>query len=95
MSLLILYSEESHENRRTVHTERINNSRNHILLQPGDIVIVRITIQSDLLKNKVAKLSPVIHGPYQIIRSTSHGNYYVSKLNKPDSPEITLMAYDL
>ena len=44
------------EDRRIVHAERINNSRNLVVLQASDIVIFRTAIQSDLSKNKVAKL---------------------------------------
>ena len=52
------------ENRRTGHTERINNSRNLVLFYASDIVMARITIQSDFFKNKVAKSSYSVRGPY-------------------------------
>ena len=32
---------------------------------------------------------------YQIICSTRYGSYIVSKLNKPDSPELKFIAYDV
>ena len=35
------------EDRRTTHVERINNGRNVVLLEPGDIVINRTTVQSN------------------------------------------------
>ena len=50
--------------------------------------MARTAIQSDLTKHKVAELSYSIRGPFQIICTTK-------KLNKPDSPELKFMAYDL
>ena len=52
-------------------------------------------IQSNLAKNKVAKLSYSVRGLYQIVRHTGFGSYYVRKLNKPDSPDLKFMSYDL
>ena len=42
--------------RRTAHIERINSNRNLVILNPGDIVMTRTSIQSDRTKDKVAKL---------------------------------------
>ena len=83
------------EYRRTAHAERINNTKNLVILKAGDIVKVRTAIQSDLFKNKVAKLSYSVRGPYQILRNTGLGSYFVRKLNKPDRPELNSMAHDL
>ena len=82
------------EDRRTAHAERINNNRNIIVLEPGDIVMARTAIQSNKQKGKVAKLCYAVRGPYQIIRTTGRGSYFVHKLHKPDSPELKFMAYD-
>ena len=57
--------------------------------------MTRIAIQSDLFKNKVAKLSYSVQGPFQIIVNTRLGSYFVRKLNKPNSPELKFMAHDL
>ena len=46
-------------------------------------------------KGKVAKLCYAVRGPYQIIRTTGHGSYFVGKLHRPDSPELKFMVYDL
>ena len=83
------------EDRRTSHTERINSSRNLVVFQAGDIVMARTSIQSNLSKNKVAKISYSDRGPYQIVHHTGFGSYYVRKLHKPDSPELKFVAYDL
>ena len=76
------------EDRRTSHAERINNNRNIVVLEPGDIVIARTAIQSNKQKEKVAKLCYAIRGPYQIIRITGHGSYFVRKLHRLDSAEL-------
>ena len=68
------------EDHRTPHAERINNTRNLVVLKPGDIVMGRTFIQSDKKKEKVAKLSYAVRGPYQAIRATSHGSYFEMKL---------------
>ena len=52
------------EDRRTAHAKRINNSRNLVVLQDGDIIMARTAIQSNLAKNKVAKLSYSVRSPY-------------------------------
>jgi len=62
------------EDRRSAHVERINYSRNLVVLTASDIVMARTTIQSNLLKNKVSKLSYSIQGLYQIVRPTGFGS---------------------
>ena len=83
------------EDRRIAHAERINNYRNLVVLHAGDIVMARTAIQSDIFKHKVTMLSYSVRSPFQMIRNTGLGNYFVRKLNKPDSPELKFMAYDL
>ena len=55
----------------------------------------RTAVQSDKSKDKVAKLSYAVRGPFQIIQGTSRGGYIVRKLNKPDSPDLKFMSEDL
>ena len=57
--------------------------------------MARTAIQSDISKYKVAKVSYSFRGSFQIIRSTWFGIYFVRKLNKPDSPKLKFMTYDL
>ena len=57
--------------------------------------MAQTAIQSNLAKNKVAKLRYSVRGPYQIVRHTGLESYYVRKLNKPDNPELKFMVYDL
>ena len=77
------------EDCRTAHAECINNTKTLVILKAGDIVMARTAIQSDLSKNKVAKLSYSVRGSYQILR------YFVRKLNKYDSPNLKFMAHIL
>lgn len=83
------------EDRRTAHTERINNTKKLVLLKFGDIVIACTAIQNNLSKNKIAKLSYFIRGPYQILRDTGLVSYFVRKLNIPDSPELKFIVHGL
>ena len=83
------------EDCRTAHAEHINNFRNLVVLHAGDIVMARTAIQSDHFKNKVTRLSYSIQCSYQIIRNTWFDSYFVRKFDKPDSPELKFMAYDL
>ena len=83
------------EDRRIAHAERINDSRNIIVLYTDDIVMARTAIQNDLSKHQVAKLSYSIRDLFQTIRNTGFGSHFDRKLNKPDSPELKFVAYYL
>ena len=74
------------EDRRTTHAERINNGRNILTIHPGDIVMAHTAVQSDKIKDKVAKIRYQVRGPFQIIKGTGRGSCIIRKLNKPDSP---------
>ena len=80
---------------RIAHAERINISRNLVVLHVGDIFMARTAIHSNFSKQKFAKLSYSIRDLFQIVRNTGFGTYFVRNLNKPDSPELKFMAYDL
>ena len=83
------------EDRRTTHRKRINNKRNVVTLQDGDIVMARREVMSDKTKNRVGKLTYQVSGPFRITRSTSHGSYYAWKLKNKNSVEQKFMAEDL
>ena len=83
------------ENRRTTRAERVNNNINLVILKPGNIFMVRTAIKSDKKKEKFVKVYYVVRGPYQILRNTGHGSYFVKKLHILDSPELKCMSYDL
>ena len=62
------------EDRRAAHVERVKSNKNIAELVVGDIVMTRTTIQSDVSKNKVAKLSYQVRGPYRIVKCTRRGS---------------------
>lgn len=74
---------------------KVNNNRNIVELVAGDIVMARTTLLSDASKNKVAKLSYQVCGPFRIIIGIGRGRYLVRKLHKSDSPELKFMTTDL
>ena len=80
---------------RTAHDKRIDNSETLVDLYTGDIVMVRIAIQSYLSKNEFATSSYSIQVSFQIIRNTGFGRYFVRKFNKHSIANLKLMAYDL
>ena len=82
------------EDRRTVHSERINNNRNIVTILPGDLAIARTTFQRDNVNDKVAKLCYAVRSSSNIIRGTSHSSYVVCKLNKLDTPEFKSISED-
>ena len=52
------------EDRRIDHAERINNSRNLVVLHAGDIIMDRTAIQNDISKHKGDKISYPVRGPF-------------------------------
>ena len=52
------------EDRRTAHTECINNNRSVVVLEPSDIAIARTAIQSNTQKGKVGQLCYAARGSY-------------------------------
>ena len=52
----------------------------------------KTAVQSDASKNKVAKLSYQVCGPFRIVKCTGQGSYLVRKLFKTDSLEFEFMA---
>ena len=59
------------EDRRTYHRERTNLSRNQKFFNVGDIVFVRVSVQSKASSGRVAKLSYCQRGPYEIVEESS------------------------
>ena len=82
------------EYRRETYSKQVNNNKNIFELVVDDIVIARISVQSDASTNKVAKLSYQVRGPFRIITCTSQGSYLVRKLYNPDSSELNFMVAD-
>ena len=83
------------DNRRTAHEDRINNSRNIVMIYPGDHFMDHTTVQSDKYKDNVAQLCYSGRGLFQIILETGSGSHTLRQVNKPDSPEFKFMSEDL
>ena len=83
------------EDQRDTHAKRINNNRNMVSMRPGDLVMTRTAVQRDNSKDRVAKLSYTVRGPFKIIRGTGREGYTFRKLNKPDSPELKFLSEGL
>ena len=83
------------DDRRTVDAERINDSRNIVTILPSDLVVTRVTVQSDKYNEKGATICYTVRGHFQIIRSTGRGGYIVRKYNKPDSSKFKFMSEDI
>ena len=72
------------EDRRTVHRERINESRTPRTFQVGDKVAVGVQVQSDASKGQVGKLVYDFKGPYVVVNAPGHDSYDVRRLDQPD-----------
>jgi hypothetical protein len=91
MSILQLLTEE----RRAYHREKTNKSRNQQLFELGDLVMVRVAVQSQSASNKVAKLTYRLRGPYEVIDVLKHGAYNLRKFGRPESAKLKYHAEDI
>ena len=83
------------EDRRAYHRERVNLSRTQKLFQTGDIVFVRVSVQSKASTGRVAKLSYCQRGPYEIVDASGTDSYSVRLRGKPNAAVISYKAQDL
>ena len=83
------------EDRRTYHRERTNLSRNQKLFKIGDIVFVRVSVQSKASSGRVAKLSYCQRGPYEIVEESGTDSYSVRRLGQPNAALIPYKVQDL
>jgi hypothetical protein len=82
------------EDRRHAHRDRVNEGRSAPSFAPGDLVLVRVQVQSNADLNRVAKLSYQVRGPFRII-SHSAGSYQVVPLHLPDSNPLSYPGHML
>ena len=68
------------EDRCIAHHDRINNNRNIVALQQGDVVMARREVFSDKAKHRVSKLQYQVSGHFVITRATGHGSYFARRL---------------
>ena len=76
------------EDRRQAHRDRVNAGRSAPSFAIGDLVLIRVQVQSNAELNCVAKLSYQVCGPFGII-SHSAGSYQVVPLHLPDSNPLS------
>jgi len=74
------------EERRAIHRERANETRNQVSFEIGDLVMARVQVNSDASTGTVAKLAYRKRGPYEIVRSTGRGAYFVRRHGDPTAP---------
>ena len=83
------------EERRSYHRERTNKSRNQQLFELGDLVMVRVAVQSQQAKDQVAKLTYWLWGPCKIVDVLEHGAYNLCKFGKMDGAKFRYHAKDI
>ena len=57
--------------------------------------MVRVAVQSQLAKDRVAKLTYRLRGPYKIVEVIGHGAYHLRKFGKPESARLKYHAEDI
>jgi hypothetical protein len=57
--------------------------------------MVRVAVQSKLAKQRVAKLTYQLRGPYEIVDILEHGAYNLRKFGKPESAKLKYHAEDI
>lgn len=83
------------EERRSYHRERANETRNQQLFALGDLVMVRVAVQSQASNNRVAKLTYRLRGPYEVVDVLGHGAYNLQKFGNRDGPKLKYHAEDI
>jgi hypothetical protein len=78
--------------RRAAHAERINETRNPIAYNVGDLVLARVQVQSDASRGRVAKLTYRIRGPFEIVARLDGGSYHIRRAGAPNSPLLKFHA---
>jgi hypothetical protein len=74
--------------RREAHRDRVNAGRTGPNFAIGDLVLVRVQVQSNAELNRVAKLSYQVRGPFKILSHTA-GSYQIVPLHKPDATPLS------
>jgi hypothetical protein len=82
------------EDRRQAHRDRVNEGRSAPSFLPGDLVLIRVQVQSNAELNRVAKLSYQVRGPFRVI-SHAAGSYRVVPLHQPDSNPLSYPGHML
>jgi hypothetical protein len=73
------------EERRMSQSERVNALREPGAFKEGDIVTVRVQMNSKAETDTVAKISFRRRGPYKVVKADGNGAYFLRKLGGPAS----------
>jgi flagellar basal body L-ring protein FlgH len=68
-----------------IQREKINEGRHIIQYKVNDVVTVRVQVQSDASRGRVAKMMYKSKGPFVVKSSFHNGSYMLQRWNKPDS----------
>jgi hypothetical protein len=80
--------------RHQAHRDRVNQGRSAPSFSPGDLVLVRVQVQSNAEISRVAKLSYHVRGPFHIVSHTA-GSYQVDPLHKPTASPLSYPGHML
>jgi hypothetical protein len=81
-------------NCREAHRDRVNQGRSAPSFSPGDLVFVRVQVNSNAEINRAAKLSYHVRGPFRIVSRTA-GSYQVVPLHKPTATQLSYPGHML
>jgi flagellar basal body L-ring protein FlgH len=70
--------------------EKVNEGRHIVVYNIGDIVTVRVQVQSNTSRNRVANLSYKSKGPFFVKEVLGYGCYMLQRWNSEDA---TLQKY--
>jgi hypothetical protein len=78
--------------RRQAHRDRVNEDRSAPSFAPGDLVLVRVLVQSNAELRRIAKLSYQVRGLFRVV-SHSGGSYQVVPMHSPDANELAYSGH--
>jgi hypothetical protein len=81
-------------NCREAHRDRVNQGRSAPSFSPGDLVFVRVQVNSNAEINRAAKLSYHVRGPFRIVSRTAD-SYQVVPLHKPTATQLSYPGHML
>ncbi len=80
--------------RRQAHRDRVNEGRSAPQFSPGDLVLVRVQVNSNAELHRVAKLSYQVRGPFRVLSHTA-GSYKLVPLHQPTANPLSYPGHML
>jgi hypothetical protein len=78
-----------------VQREKINEGRHVIQYKVHDVVTVRLQVQRDASRGRVAKMMYKSKGPFIVMSSLHNGSYMLQRWNKLDSALLKYPSSDM